>query len=36
MVDPLRFASDTELADRVREALDGSLTGEEIKKRIKS
>jgi hypothetical protein len=30
----LRFASDTELADRVREALDERLDGEAIKKRI--
>ncbi len=32
----LRFASDGELADRVREALDEGLKGEAIKKRIKS
>jgi hypothetical protein len=30
----LRFASDAELADRVREALDEGLRGEAIKKRI--
>ncbi len=30
----LRFASDAELADRVREALDQKLDGEAIKKRI--
>lgn len=30
----LRFASDAELADRVREALDEKLGGEAIKKRI--
>ncbi|HJW43547.1 MAG TPA: DUF6526 family protein [Geothrix sp.] len=30
----LRFASDAELADRVREALDEGLGGEAIKKRI--
>ncbi len=32
----LRFASDAELADRVREALDQGLGGEEIKKRIQT
>lgn len=32
----LRFASDEELADRVRETLDGSLPSEEIKKRIQA
>lgn len=32
----LRFASDAELADRVREALDGPLDGEAIKKRIQT
>ncbi len=32
----LRFASDGEVADRVREALDGGLSGEAIKKRIQS
>jgi hypothetical protein len=32
----LRFASDAELADRVREALDERLDGEAIKKRIQS
>jgi len=32
----LRFASDAELADRVREALDEHLDGEAIKKRIQS
>lgn len=30
----LRFASDAELSDRVREALDEKLSGEKIKKRI--
>ncbi|MBS1785907.1 MAG: hypothetical protein JST24_10800 [Acidobacteria bacterium] len=30
----LRFASDAELADRVRETLDEKLSGEQIKKRI--
>jgi hypothetical protein len=32
----LRFASDAELADRVREALDQNLDGEAIKKRIQT
>ncbi|MEM7584850.1 MAG: DUF6526 family protein [Acidobacteriota bacterium] len=32
----LRFAGDDELADRVREALDEGLKGEQIKKRIKN
>jgi hypothetical protein len=32
----LRFASDAELADRVREALQEQLDGEAIKKRIQS
>ncbi|HJV49267.1 MAG TPA: DUF6526 family protein [Geothrix sp.] len=32
----LRFASDAELAIRVREALDGQLGGEAIKKRIQA
>lgn len=32
----LRFASDGELADRVREALQDQLTGEAIKKRIQT
>ncbi len=32
----LRFASDAELVDRVREALDEHLDGEAIKKRIQS
>ena len=32
----LRFASDAELADRVREALDEHLEGEAIKKRIQT
>ncbi|HJW72576.1 MAG TPA: DUF6526 family protein [Geothrix sp.] len=32
----LRFASDGELADRVREALDQNLGGEAIKKRIQT
>ena len=32
----LRFAADGELADRVREALDQRLGGEDIKKRIQS
>lgn len=32
----LRFASDAELADRVREALDEKLDGERIKTRIQS
>lgn len=32
----LRFASDAELADRVREALDQRLGGEAIKKRIQA
>ena len=32
----LRFASDAELADRVREALDQKLSGEAIKKRIQT
>jgi hypothetical protein len=32
----LRFASDGELAARVSEALDGHLSGTEIKKRIQS
>jgi len=32
----LRFASDAELADRVREALDEKLDGEAIKKRIQT
>lgn len=32
----LRFASDGELADRVREALDQNLSGEAIKKRIQT
>jgi hypothetical protein len=32
----LRFASDVELADRVREALDQNLGGEAIKKRIQT
>ncbi len=32
----LRFASDGELADRVREALDQNLDGEAIKKRIQT
>jgi Family of unknown function (DUF6526) len=32
----LRFASDAELADLVREALDQNLGGEAIKKRIQS
>ena len=32
----LRFASDGELADRTREALDGPLSGEQIKKRIQT
>lgn len=32
----LRFASDGELAERVREAADGNLPGEEIKKRIQT
>ena len=32
----LRFASDGELADRVREALDQRLGGEDIKKRIQT
>ena len=32
----LRFASDAELADRVREALDEHLDGEAIKKRIQA
>ena len=31
----LRFASDGEVADRVKEALEEKLSGEEIKKRIK-
>jgi hypothetical protein len=31
----LRFASDGELAERVKEALDENLAGAEIKKRIK-
>ena len=31
----LRFASDAELPDLVREALDQGLSGDEIKKRIK-
>lgn len=32
----LRFASDDELADRVREALDEKLSGKDIKQRIQS
>ena len=32
----LRFASDAELADRAREALDQGLDGEAIKKRIQT
>jgi hypothetical protein len=32
----LRFASDGEVADLAKEALDEKLSGEEIKKRIKS
>jgi len=32
----LRFAADTELAERVREALDQHLDGEAIKKRIQT
>ena len=32
----LRFASDAELADRVREALTENLSGEAIKKRIQT
>lgn len=32
----LRFAADEELAERVREALDQGLSGEAIKKRIRS
>jgi hypothetical protein len=32
----LRFASDAELADRVREALDEKLGAEDIKKRIQT
>jgi hypothetical protein len=32
----LRFASDGELTDRVREALDQNLDGEAIKKRIQT
>jgi len=32
----LRFASDGELAERVREALDQKLSGEAIKKRIQT
>jgi len=32
----LRFASDAEVADRVREALDQHLDGEAIKKRIQT
>jgi hypothetical protein len=32
----LRFAADSELADRVREALDQNLDGEAIKKRIQT
>ena len=32
----LRFASDGELADRVREALDEKLGGEDVKKRIQT
>ena len=32
----LRFAADAELAERVREALDGHLDGEAIKKRIQT
>ena len=32
----LRFASDGELADRVREALDQHLGGEDIKKRVQT
>jgi hypothetical protein len=32
----LRFASDAELADRVREALDQNFDGEAIKKRIQT
>jgi hypothetical protein len=32
----LRFASDGELSDRVREALDQNLDGEAIKKRIQT
>ena len=32
----LRFAADSELADRVREALDQNLSGEAIKQRIQT
>lgn len=32
----LRFASDSEIADRVRETLDEKLGGEQIKKRIQT
>ena len=32
----LRFAADAELADRVREALDQKLSGEAVKKHIKT
>lgn len=32
----LRFASDAELADRVREVLDEKLSGETVKKRIQT